>query len=416
MAKSKKVDKSIGHYILGKTIGEGTFGKVKLGTHIATGEKVAVKILERERIKEVADVERVAREIHILKIIQHPHIIKLYEVIETPEQLFLIMEYCSGGELFGPSPGAERLPIFSPDRSALEQIHKINIVHRDLKPENLLLDEHRNIKIVDFGLSNMFKDGQLLKTACGSPCYAAPEMIAGHLYVPARCDVWSCGVIVFALICGFLPFEDQNTSALYRKILNAEYQTPRFISQQARSLINAMLTTDPVKRITLPEIRQHAWYLQIPNAASRWEGVTVSRQLELEVLNELEQIGLSRDHVRECLRTNKHNFATTAYYLLVERERRKADHLDSQMRELEQEQTQQETAAANIPDSEGFASDAAEADEKVKESRCANGWTPVAPSGSSGAARRRRRKSAAMAAASVIEEPQRPSRGRRRGG
>jgi len=202
-SSSKKIKaKSIGHYILGKTIGEGTFGKVKLGTHILTGEKVAVKILEKERIVDVADVERVAREIHILKLIQHPHVIQLFEIIETPKQLYLIMEFCSGGELFdhivanGRIQEREACRFFHQIISGVEQIHQMSVVHRDLKPENLLLDDHKNIKIVDFGLSNTFHDGQLLKTACGSPCYAAPEMVAGQLYVPSRCDLWSCGVIL----------------------------------------------------------------------------------------------------------------------------------------------------------------------------------------------------------------------------
>ncbi|CAK9012391.1 unnamed protein product [Durusdinium trenchii] len=266
--------KSIGHYILGKTIGEGTFGKVKLGTHILTSERVAVKILEKERIVEVADVERVAREVHILKLIRHPHIVQLYEIIETRRQLYLIMEYASGGELFdyivakGRVPELEACRFFHQIIAGLEKVHAMNIVHRDLKPENLLLDEHKNIKIVDFGLSNVFRPGQLLKTACGSPCYAAPEMIAGHSYVPHLCDLWSCGVILFALVCGYLPFEDQNTSALYKKILAADYKTPKFISESVRDLISKLLTTDPKCRYNVPDVRAHPWYRQIPEAST----------------------------------------------------------------------------------------------------------------------------------------------------
>eukprot|EP00913_Durusdinium_trenchii_P011785 g11069.t1 len=266
--------KSIGHYILGLTIGEGTFGKVKLGTHILTSERVAVKILEKERIVEVADVERVAREVHILKLIRHPHIVQLYEIIETRRQLYLIMEYASGGELFdyivakGRVPELEACRFFHQIIAGLEKVHAMNIVHRDLKPENLLLDEHKNIKIVDFGLSNVFRPGQLLKTACGSPCYAAPEMIAGHSYVPHLCDLWSCGVILFALVCGYLPFEDQNTSALYKKILAADYKTPKFISESVRDLISKLLTTDPKCRYNVPDVRAHPWYRQIPEAST----------------------------------------------------------------------------------------------------------------------------------------------------
>merc|ERR1719265_2205423 len=271
--KQKMRAKSICHYILGKTIGEGTFGKVKLGTHILTGEKVAVKILEKERIVDVADVERIAREIHILKLLQHPHVIQLYEIIETPRQLYLIMEYCSGGELFDHIVASGRVRerdacrFFHQILAGVEQIHRMNVVHRDLKPENLLLDDHRNIKIVDFGLSNTFQDGQLLKTACGSPCYAAPEMIAGKRYVPNLCDIWSCGVMLFALICGYLPFEDLNTAALYKKILSADYQVPDLVSSTARDLIAGMLTTEPTQRLTIPHIRTHRWYHQVPESS-----------------------------------------------------------------------------------------------------------------------------------------------------
>merc|ERR1719183_1144908 len=298
MAAPKKMRaKSIGHYILGKTIGEGTFGKVKLGTHILTGEKVAVKILEKERIVDVADVQRVAREIHILKLLQHPHVIQLYEIIETPRQLYLIMEYCSGGELFdhivasGRVREREACRFFQQIIAGVEQIHRVNVVHRDLKPENLLLDDNRNIKIVDFGLSNTFQDGQLLKTACGSPCYAAPEMIAGQRYVPSLCDLWSSGVILFALVCGYLPFEDQNTAALYRKILNADYQAPKFISESVRDLITRLLTTDPEQRYTVPRVRAHPWYRQISEASSRGDGERGERLLEEDVLEQLDRFG-----------------------------------------------------------------------------------------------------------------------------
>lgn len=344
----------IGQYILGKTIGEGTFGKVKLGTHILTGETVAVKILERERIKEIADVERVAREIHILKRVQHPHIIQLFEIIETPKQLYLIMEYCSGGELFdhivecGRVPESDACRFFHQILSGVEQVHKINVVHRDLKPENLLLDQDKNIKIVDFGLSNFYKDDQLLKTACGSPCYAAPEMIAGHWYVPSRCDVWSCGVILFALVCGYLPFEDQNTAALYRKILNADYRTPKFISATSRDLINLMLTTDPEKRITIPEIRQHSWYKQIPDASPRWDAGAEDFKLEDDLLWQIEELGFPRKHTVESLKSKKHNLVTTTYLLLREKKRRLAEQAAAVARQR---------AAASPNDGEGDTAD-----------------------------------------------------------
>lgn len=203
---------------------------------------MAVKILEKSKIKDKSDVERVAREIHILKMIRHPHVVQLYEVIikmifkdnvikiiETKRELYLIMEYAPGGELFDYIVKRQRVSDISSSRffqqiiSGVEYLHRLNIVHRDLKPENLLLDHNNNIKIVDFGLSNTYKNDQKLKTACGSPCYAAPEMIAGKKYSGIRVDIWSCGVIMYALLCGYLPFEDKNTKILYKKILAGDY-------------------------------------------------------------------------------------------------------------------------------------------------------------------------------------------------
>lgn len=191
-----------------------------------------------------------------------------------------------------------------------------------MKPENLLLDEQKNIKIVDFGLSNTYQDGQLLKTACGSPCYAAPEMVAGQRYVPSRCDVWSCGVILFALVCGYLPFEDQNTSALYRKILNADYQAPKFISEGVRDLISRMLNTDPETRYTISKIRTHPWYRQIPEAALPASAGPGSKVLEEDVLDQLDRFGFPRDYAAKCLEMGKHNHVTTTYHLFVEKKKR----------------------------------------------------------------------------------------------
>ena len=149
--------------------------------------------------------------------------------------------------------------------SGIEYLSTLNIVHRDLKPENMLIDYDKGIKLVDFGLSNTFKDDELLKTACGSPCYAAPEMISGKPYNGTKVDVWSCGVVLFALLSGFLPFEDPDTGELYKKILSADYHLPEHVSEEASDLISRILTTDPDKRITIPEIREHTWFKLVPD-------------------------------------------------------------------------------------------------------------------------------------------------------
>lgn len=176
------------------------------------------------------------------------------------------MEYASGGELFEYIVANNRVKekeackFFRQIIAGIEYIHKLGVVHRDLKPENLLLDHNKDIKIVDFGLSNTYKPGELLKTACGSPCYAAPEMIAGKKYVGLQVDIWSCGVILFALLCGYLPFEDANTANLYKKILSGDFHVPKFVSSEAKDLLKGILNTDPIRRFTISDIKKHPWY------------------------------------------------------------------------------------------------------------------------------------------------------------
>ena len=210
--------------------------------------------------------EKVQREINILHLCTHPHIIRLYEVIDTPTDIFLVNEYVSGGELFdyivskGRLSADEARNFFHQIVSGVEYCHFQKIVHRDLKPENLLLDANLNIKIADFGLSNLMRDGDFLRTSCGSPNYAAPEVISGHLYAGPEVDVWSCGVILYALLCGSLPFDDESIPNLFKKIKSGMYSLPSHLSQLARNLIPRMLEVDPMKRITIPEIRQHPWF------------------------------------------------------------------------------------------------------------------------------------------------------------
>lgn len=256
----------IGQFILGKNLGIGAFGKVKLATHAVTGHKVAVKILNKAKIKQLGMEEKVQREINILHLCTHPHIIRLYEVIDTPTDIFLVNEYVSGGELFdyivskGRLSADEARNFFHQIVSGVEYCHFQKIVHRDLKPENLLLDSNLNIKIADFGLSNLMRDGDFLRTSCGSPNYAAPEVISGHLYAGPEVDVWSCGVILYALLCGSLPFDDESIPNLFKKIKSGMYSLPSHLSQLARNLIPRMLEVDPMKRITIPEIRLHPWF------------------------------------------------------------------------------------------------------------------------------------------------------------
>ncbi|CDW85359.1 protein kinase domain containing protein [Stylonychia lemnae] len=315
-------------YLEGRSLGQGTFGKVRLGTHMLTGEKVAIKILEKDKIKDQSDVERVTREIHILKIVRHPNVIQLYEIIETSRQLFLIMEYASGGELFDFIVKRKRLQetdackFFQQIIQGVEYIHKLRICHRDLKPENLLLDERNNIKIVDFGLSNIYKEGDTLKTACGSPCYAAPEMIAGKKYQGLISDTWSCGIILYAMACGYLPFEDPNTNKLYKKILSCDYLIPGFISAQCKDLIKKILNTDPNTRISMKDVKAHEWFNQVKFIQT--EGILVGKD-KIPVIEEVmtklvDQFGPeSNPQNLQFVLNNKHNQVTSTYYLIVKK-------------------------------------------------------------------------------------------------
>jgi 5'-AMP-activated protein kinase catalytic alpha subunit len=236
------------------------------------------------------------------------------------------MEYASGGELFDYIVAKTKLSELESCKfyhqiiSGVEYIHKLGVVHRDLKPENLLLDDKNNIKIVDFGLSNTYKTGELLQTACGSPCYAAPEMIAGNKYIGSRVDLWSTGVILFAMLSGYLPFEDPNTADLYKKILNCEYETPEWINDLTRDFLSKVLNTDPDKRFTIAEIRSHPWFCQVNESNS--EGIIVgysAMPVNTEILEQLVSFNIDPEHCQKCIEANKHNDVTTTYYLMMKK-------------------------------------------------------------------------------------------------
>ncbi|GBG34928.1 Serine/threonine protein kinase OSK3 [Hondaea fermentalgiana] len=257
----------IGEYVLGKTLGLGSFGRVRLAEHVLTGQLVAIKILNRQKIRNLGMEEKVRREIQILKMFKHPHIIRLYEVIETPTEIFLVMEYVSGGELFDYIVSKGRLHVdearqfFQQIISGVAYCHSMGVVHRDLKPENLLLSGDNNVKLADFGLSNIMHDGEFLRTSCGSPNYASPQVISGSLYAGPEVDIWSCGVILYALLCGSLPFDDESIPKLFRKIKNGNYIMPSYLDESSRDLIPRMLVVEPTQRICIDDIRQHPFFL-----------------------------------------------------------------------------------------------------------------------------------------------------------
>ncbi|KAL8782178.1 MAG: hypothetical protein Q9213_005614 [Squamulea squamosa] len=345
---SGRAGQRLGHYTVKKTLGEGSFGKVKLAVHRISGQEVALKIISRKKLISRDMAGRVEREIQYLQLLRHPHIIKLYTVITTPADIIMVLEY-AGGELFdylvknGKMAEAKARRFFQQIVCAVEYCHRHKIVHRDLKPENLLLDAELNVKIADFGLSNIMTDGNFLKTSCGSPNYAAPEVISGKLYAGPEVDVWSCGVILYVLLVGRLPFDDEFIPALFKKISAGAYNTPPYLSSGARHIIHKMLRVNPVQRITVQEIRQDEWFNQDledylrqpveefidtgvdPNKAidprklAPGKPPAVQEQIHESVIGKLgKTMGYAKDDVQDALGKNEPNAIKDAYLIVRE--------------------------------------------------------------------------------------------------
>ncbi|KAF9275648.1 Protein kinase [Mortierella alpina] len=321
----------IGPYMLLETLGVGSFGKVKRAVHSLTGHTVAIKIINKNKVVNQDMFARVKREIQYLKLLRHPHIIKLYEVISTPTSIYMVIEY-AGGELFNYIVDNTRLSedearrFFQQIVCAIEYCHRHKIVHRDLKPENLLLDPSMNVKIADFGLSNIMTDGDFLKTSCGSPNYAAPEVISGKLYAGPEVDVWSCGVILYVMLCGRLPFDDDYIPLLFKKINGGIYSLPSFLSPETKYLLTSMLVVDPLKRITIAEIRQNAWfnvglpeYLKpLPQGSTNDALCNLQEDIIIELMKKM---NFSKETVVQALEERQNNQIKVAYQLVVDHRR-----------------------------------------------------------------------------------------------
>ena len=265
----------VGRYEIGKTLGEGTFGKVKYAVNTETGERVAVKILDKEQIQQQNMGAQIKKEISIMKLVKHPNVVQLKEVLASRTKIFIVIEFIAGGELFdkiveaGKFDTKKSRKYFRQLISGVSFCHQQDVCHRDLKPENLLLDKDRNLKISDFGLSNFASGGEeptsgssetLLHTTCGTPNYVAPEVLADKGYDGKSADVWSCGVILYVLLAGFLPFDEGTMSKLFRKIQKAEYEFPPWFDDGAKDLISKILVTDAKQRLTMKEIKRHPWF------------------------------------------------------------------------------------------------------------------------------------------------------------
>ncbi|XP_042487093.1 CBL-interacting serine/threonine-protein kinase 12-like [Macadamia integrifolia] len=258
----------LGRYEIGKLLGHGTFAKVYHARNVKTGESVAIKVLDKEKILRGGLVAHIKREISILRRVRHPNIVQLFEVMATKAKIYFVMEYVKGGELFNKvAKGRLKEEVarkyFQQLISAVGFCHARGVYHRDLKPENLLLDENGDLKVSDFGLSavsdQMRQDG-LFHTFCGTPAYVAPEVLARKGYDAAKVDIWSCGVVLFVLMAGYLPFQDQNIMQMYKKIYKGEFRCPRWFSSELSRLLSRLLDTNPETRITIPEIMENRWF------------------------------------------------------------------------------------------------------------------------------------------------------------
>ncbi|XP_032367941.1 MAP/microtubule affinity-regulating kinase 4 isoform X1 [Etheostoma spectabile] len=312
----------IGNYRLLKTIGKGNFAKVKLARHILTGREVAIKIIDKTQLNPTS-LQKLFREVRIMKTLNHPNIVKLFEVIETEKTLYLIMEYASGGEVFdylvahGRMKEKEARAKFRQIVSAVHYCHLKNIVHRDLKAENLLLDADSNIKIADFGFSNEFTAGSKLDTFCGSPPYAAPELFQGKKYDGPEVDIWSLGVILYTLVSGSLPFDGQNLKELRERVLRGKYRVPFYMSTDCEGILRRFLVLNPAKRCSLDQIMKDKWI----NIG--YDGEDLKPHTEpVEDLNNASRIdvmvgmGFTRDEIRDSLSSQKYNEVTATYLLL----------------------------------------------------------------------------------------------------
>jgi len=263
--------KKVGKYEIGKTLGEGTFGKVKYALNTETNEAVAIKILDKEKIQKQNMGAQIKKEISIMKMVRHKHVVQLREVLASRTKIFIVLDIITGGELFDKIVSEGRLKeddarkYYRQLLDGLHYCHKNGVCHRDLKPENLLLDERGNLKISDFGLSALYEGGEgasreeLLHTTCGTPNYVAPEVLADKGYDGRTADVWSSGVILYVLLAGFLPFDESTMAALFQKIQAAEFSYPSWFSPEVRSLLDNILVVDPTARFTVDQVKQHSW-------------------------------------------------------------------------------------------------------------------------------------------------------------
>lgn len=264
-------------YELGRLLGQGTFGKVYYARSSVTNQSVAIKAIDKSKVTRIGEAERIKREILVMKLARHPNVIHLFEVMATKTKIYFVMEYAKGGELFNKvAKGKLKEEVahryFKQLINAVDYCHSKGVYHRDIKPENILLDENGNLKVSDFGLSALVESKEhdiLLHTTCGTPAYVAPEVIKRKGYDGAKADIWSCGIVLFVLLAGYLPFHDSNLIEMYRKISKAELKCPSWFKPEVCRLLSDMLNPNPESRISIAKIKEYSWFENGPNARNK---------------------------------------------------------------------------------------------------------------------------------------------------
>lgn len=318
----------VGYYELEKTIGKGNFAVVKMATHVVTKSKVAIKIIDKTKLNE-ENLAKIFREVHIMKKLRHPHIIRLYQVMETDKMIYLVTEYAPGGEIFdhlvrnGRMVEPEARRVFRQIVYAVRYLHQQRVVHRDLKAENLLLDADNNIKLADFGFSNEYTPGIPLSTWCGSPPYAAPEIFEGKHYDGPRADIWSLGVVLYVLVCGALPFDGPTMQLLRSVVIAGKFRIPFFMSADCEKLIRHMLVVEPERRLSISQILLHPWMCG-DNVKESKSGRTspeiASPQINQIVIESMLRLpGLSADTLLQSVQGNAFDHVSAIYNLLADR-------------------------------------------------------------------------------------------------
>eukprot|EP01135_Chromosphaera_perkinsii_P012301 Nk52_evm38s2630 gene=Nk52_evmTU38s2630 len=327
----------VGLYDIESTLGKGHFAVVKLARHVFTGERVAVKILDKTKL-DAQTQQHLMEEVRIMKILSHPNVVRLYEVVDTPTKVYMIMEYAAGGDLFDYIVHAKGLAediakaIFAQIIRGISYCHENHVVHRDLKPENILFCDigMEKIKITDFGFGTNHKEGEKLLTACGSLAYSAPEILIEDEYDGRAVDIWSLGVILYMLVVGRFPFNDANPSETVQSILEVKYSIPGTVSESCASLIRSMLQKEISDRATIENVKESAWlrdYFQpteLSNSMKRHSSLTSLNSDQVEsIYNRLEEIGIKRDVVRNSLKNDLYDHVSATYHLLAGQERNK---------------------------------------------------------------------------------------------